>query len=322
MDSSDQGSSDTEEMPKEEESDSDDDLEGSELPDSESESESDTTVRVSCSPDSCDKNATCNDSEGVVECTCNEGWIGNGKSCSDLNECLNSNENDCDTKATCANLENGEGYTCTCNEGCAGDGKICTDVDGCAGDPCFEGVICTDLPAPENGFQCGSCPVGFAGDGIDCSDIDECLTGAHNCTESVQKCHNVAGGYECNCSSDNGFYLQPDGECRKNPPGCADIIVFADENLENAVREALDNPPEELKWEDVNQLKELRATENNIGVLDGFQCMTSLTDLSLFKNNVTDISSLLYLEDIRYLNLGFNDISDISALSNLTKLLT
>ena len=60
---------------------------------------------------------------------------------------------------------------CTCAAGYTG--RFCeNDLDACKlnGDPCFQGVSCTDQPAPANlsGFTCGPCPVGYSGDGINC----------------------------------------------------------------------------------------------------------------------------------------------------------
>ncbi len=72
-------------------------------------------------------------------------------------------------------VEAGDGYRCgECPAGLEGDGVICVEIDGCAGNPCFAGVTCTDVPAPDTGFTCGACPVGTEGDGVSCVDIDGC----------------------------------------------------------------------------------------------------------------------------------------------------
>ncbi|KAK3284088.1 hypothetical protein CYMTET_8245 [Cymbomonas tetramitiformis] len=59
----------------------------------------------------------------------------------------------------------------TCPAGYEGSGAAaCVDVDGCAGSPCFPGVTCTDVPAPELGYSCtGGCPDGYRGDGYSCT---------------------------------------------------------------------------------------------------------------------------------------------------------
>ena len=61
---------------------------------------------------------------------------------------------------------------CECAPGYGGD--FCQlDIDGCADQPCFSGVLCTDVAAPDlsshpDGFLCGTCPVGLSGDGSSC----------------------------------------------------------------------------------------------------------------------------------------------------------
>ena len=48
-------------------------------------------------------------------------------------------------------------------------GRFCeVDVDGCSEMTCFEGVQCTDNPAPQIGATCGPCPTGLQGDGMKC----------------------------------------------------------------------------------------------------------------------------------------------------------
>jgi hypothetical protein len=58
--------------------------------------------------------------------------------------------------------------SCVCGSGYSGDGLTCTDTDGCLGNPCFTGVTCSDVAAPDTGFSCGPCPNGYTGDGITC----------------------------------------------------------------------------------------------------------------------------------------------------------
>ena len=48
-------------------------------------------------------------------------------------------------------------------------GRFCEeDVDACVEQFCFEGVLCTDNPAPQIGATCRSCPSGLQGDGRNC----------------------------------------------------------------------------------------------------------------------------------------------------------
>ena len=97
----------------------------------------------------CHSNASCTDTEGTFNCTCNEGFEGNGFNCTGtkfiihlhnyvhIYLCLHTSMNkftdvpecereidDCDPNATCTNTFGS--YFCTCNTGFTGDGVICT----------------------------------------------------------------------------------------------------------------------------------------------------------------------------------------------------
>jgi hypothetical protein len=93
--------------------------------------------------------------EGAIDCLpCDEDHYGVG--CQHECACVNG---DCDPT---------DG-TCECDSGWEGS-QCDIDINGCAADPCFEDVHCTDLRAPQTGFQCGKCPDGFMGDGIICEE--------------------------------------------------------------------------------------------------------------------------------------------------------
>ena len=48
-------------------------------------------------------------------------------------------------------------------------GQFCEeDFDGCSEMSCFDGVTCTDNPAPQTRATCGPCPAGLVGDGNKC----------------------------------------------------------------------------------------------------------------------------------------------------------
>lgn len=59
----------------------------------------------------------------VDMCVCNDGYMGDGEVCADINECA-TNNGGCDTNATCFN-ESG-GFSCACSAGYFGDGFQCT----------------------------------------------------------------------------------------------------------------------------------------------------------------------------------------------------
>ncbi|XP_015751613.1 PREDICTED: fibropellin-1-like isoform X2 [Acropora digitifera] len=72
----------------------------------------------------CHQNATCNNTKGSYNCTCKDGFEGDGKNCTDIDEC--SIENECHQNAICSNTKGS--YNCTCKGGFKGDGRInCTE---------------------------------------------------------------------------------------------------------------------------------------------------------------------------------------------------
>ena len=77
--------------------------------------------------DDCDANATCTDATPGYACTCNNGFVGDGTTCSDVDECADESSNNCDANASCSNTAGA--FTCECNEGYAGDGTTCA-TDG------------------------------------------------------------------------------------------------------------------------------------------------------------------------------------------------
>ncbi|XP_068702907.1 uncharacterized protein [Montipora foliosa] len=74
----------------------------------------------SASPLVCDENAVCSNTLGSYQCSCKAGFTGDGKSCTDINEC---NASPCDPNAVCRNKEGS--YKCYCRIGFTGDGKNC-----------------------------------------------------------------------------------------------------------------------------------------------------------------------------------------------------
>lgn len=74
----------------------------------------------------CAAEATCSNLEGGYQCTCADGYVGNGWICNDRDECALDSTNLCDEHAVCTNTV--ANYTCACESGFAGNGYTCTDV--------------------------------------------------------------------------------------------------------------------------------------------------------------------------------------------------
>ena len=142
--------------------------------------------------DNCDDNAECTNTDGSFECVCSNGFIGNGQTCSDINECSESDT--CDVNAVCTNLLGT--HVCVCNEGFSGDGVSCDDVDECSTstDNCSQHGVCLNTMGS---FSC-SCQDGFTGDGITCNDVDECVLEIDTC-HSMSSCANTIGSFDCSC---------------------------------------------------------------------------------------------------------------------------
>ncbi|XP_068705888.1 fibrillin-1-like isoform X1 [Montipora foliosa] len=147
------------------------------------------------SENNCHVNATCKNIIGSYNCTCKKGYGGDGRNCSDINEC--SSENECHVNATCANTKGS--YNCTCKEGYGGDGRNCSDIDECSSqNNCHVNATCTNTIAS---YNC-TCKEGHGGDGRSCSDIDECLS-ENNCHVNAI-CTNTIGSYNCTCKKGYG----------------------------------------------------------------------------------------------------------------------
>jgi hypothetical protein len=165
----------------------------------------------------CGDNAHCEDSGGGPECVCDDGYEGDGFTCTDIDECTLGTDT-CDTNATCTNTDGG--YTCACNDGYDGDGFTCTDIDECTlgTDTCNTNATCTNT---DGGYTC-ACNTGYDGDGFSCTDIDECARGTDTCDTNAT-CTNTDGGYTCACDtgySGDGFTCAPIDHCSAGTHTC------------------------------------------------------------------------------------------------------
>ncbi|KAI8518356.1 hypothetical protein Bbelb_043730, partial [Branchiostoma belcheri] len=173
----------------------------------------------------CNQHATCTNTFGGFTCTCNDGYSGDGVTCTDINECTEGTHN-CDTDATCAN--EGGSFTCTCNVGYTGDGVNCDDIDECATDTdnCHADATCTNTIGS---FTC-ACNDGYTGDGVSCNDIDECASGTDNCHDDAT-CTDTDGSFTCSCNTGytgDGVTCDDIDECAAGTHNCHDDATCTD----------------------------------------------------------------------------------------------
>ena len=99
-----------------------------------------------------------------------------------------------------------------------------------------------------------------------------------------------------------------------------DVVVFEDENLEAAIRQAVGKPDGDILAGDLSEITVLELDGKDIASLGGIEYCTQVGRLFLSNNFIEDISALSALENLTCLALGNNLISDISALENCTQL--
>ncbi|XP_069841005.1 uromodulin-like [Dendropsophus ebraccatus] len=143
----------------------------------------------------CHPNATCEQYVGYVKCNCKEGFIGDGFTCSDIDECAYSWSNNC-SYGICRNTFGS--FTCDCPSGFTSSAGTCIDIDECARpelNRCYLWTLCINT---YGNYSC-YCPSGYYGDGFHC-EINECLYGF--CDPAVE-CIKSLGYYNCSdpCSN-------------------------------------------------------------------------------------------------------------------------
>jgi len=141
----------------------------------------------------CAADATCVNQIGTRLCRCHDGYVGDGRVCTNLDECALGTDN-CADHARCTDSPGG--FACACLPGYRGDGLACIEIDECgeALDDCPQNSTCLNTPGA---FQC-ECDPGYGGpDGV-CDELDECTLGIDNCAEDA-RCENVPGSFRCTC---------------------------------------------------------------------------------------------------------------------------
>uniref|UniRef100_A0A8W8N7V2 Fibrillin-1 n=1 Tax=Magallana gigas TaxID=29159 RepID=A0A8W8N7V2_MAGGI len=144
----------------------------------------------------CALNATCSDTDGGYTCTCKTGFEGDGKMCTDIDECVR--DSPCDH-----NCNNTDGsYVCSCRDGYnLLNYSKCEDIDECSTiDTGIDGCQnCTNTPGS---FRC-SCFAGYTLNTTtltNCYNIDECKEQTADCALNAT-CSDTDGGYTCTCRS-------------------------------------------------------------------------------------------------------------------------
>jgi Tol biopolymer transport system component len=88
----------------------------------------DACVDANIDPNHCGAcDVTCGDHAacGGGQCACVDGYMGDGRTCTDVDECAGSN--DCSPSGECLNTEGG--YACRCRDSQSGDGRTCTGFE-------------------------------------------------------------------------------------------------------------------------------------------------------------------------------------------------
>lgn len=100
-------------------------------------------------------------------------------------------------------------------------------------------------------------------------------------------------------------------------PACADPAIFADANLEAAIRENLSTSGS-ISQAQLHTVRYLSAESRGITSLKGLECAVNLEALNASDNAIDDLSPLAALTKMKRLSLNTNRISDLSPLSALT----
>jgi len=97
-------------------------------------------------------------------------------------------------------------------------------------------------------------------------------------------------------------------------------ITFPDENLEQAIRDAIDKPSGKIYQSDLEGLTRLRAEGKQISDLSGLEYCEDLTNIWLVNNEIEDLTPLSDLNNLEGLYIGDNNINNLAPLSELYNL--
>ncbi|XP_071948053.1 uncharacterized protein [Antedon mediterranea] len=166
----------------------------------------------------CSSSGTCNDIIGSYECECNSGYMGDGVTCVDIDEC--SLETD-GCSQTCANTAGS--FTCGCNTGfeLQNDTVSCNPLAGmeCTNNPCDAFSQCI---LDNSGNPTCTCNNGYvAASATTCQNIDECASSNTNQCET--NCIDNEGSFECSCN--DGYELSTDERTCQDTNECLNSTI-------------------------------------------------------------------------------------------------
>ncbi len=183
----------------------------------------------------------------------------------------------------------------------------CIDNDGDGyGELCNPGPDCDDTIA------------NVWSDCSDCVDSEGDLWGVGTSCDANEDCDDAdrfsyPGAPELGCNS-------KDNNCDDSIDE-AEVVVFADANLEAGVKTILGLTPGATVYnDDFCGIDSIVLKNLSIVYLDGLEYAVDVTLLDLYSNQVSDISALAGLTALTFLGLAANQVSDISALAGLTAL--
>ncbi|XP_063284933.1 uromodulin-like [Pelobates fuscus] len=150
-----------------------------------------TNISAAGNCSECHPDAICEERSDVRQCSCKDGFVGDGFSCSDIDECAYSWSNNCSSTDICLNTFGS--YTCDCRNGYIKSFRnICIDVDECVNSSLNRCDVFATCSNHVGGYSC-TCRLGYYGDGFACK-FDECTTNV--CGEGME-CIKHHESYEC-----------------------------------------------------------------------------------------------------------------------------
>ena len=109
-------------------------------------------------------------------------------------------------------------------------------------------------------------------------------------------------------------------EVTTSAPPTGEVVVFADENLKNAIKSQLKIDHRDIYTDDMENLTTLDASYSEISDLTGLEFAVNLVDLMLYGNQIEDLSPVANLTNLVLLDLDENLITGLDDLVNLKNL--